>query len=287
MNDSTYIAPMTLEEATEALRAGGATILAGGTDLMPQSKVGKIKIGRTLINIRRVAGLGGISRDGASIRIGALATIAELLASDLVQAELPALWLAADKFASSQIRNAGTVGGNICNASPAGDTLVPLLAYDAKVELATKPNGRVERRTMPLADFLLGPGKTARKADELVTGVLIPAPAAGTIGLFEKFGTRPALDISTVSVGFVGRAKGGKVEAARLVFGAVAPTPIRGKATEEAIVGRQLDDAHIARAADIAAQEVKPISDVRATAWYRREMIRNLTRSVLTDVARR
>jgi len=287
MQESHYVAAKSLDEATEVLKRGAVTILAGGTDLMPQSKIGKLRFAPTLMNIRRVPELAGIAQEGENIRIGALATITDLHESPLVRERLPALWLSADKFASPQIRNAGTVGGNICNASPAGDTLVPLIAYGAKVELATKPNGRVERRLMPLADFLLGPGKTARKSEELVTAVLIEAPATSTIGLFEKFGTRQALDIATVSVGFVGRAKAGKVETVHLVFGAVAPTPMRGRAAEAVIRGKMLDDATIEAAADAAAAEVKPISDVRASAWYRREMIRNLTRSVLTDVARR
>lgn len=287
MTETNYIAARTLDEATEVLRAGPATILAGGTDLMPQSKAGKVRFARTLLNIRRVPELAGIALEGETIRIGALATISDLHESPLVRERLGALWLAADKFASSQIRNAGTVGGNICNASPAGDTLVPLLAYDALVELATKPNGRIERRKTPLGAFLLGPGKTARKPEELVTGVLVPTPASGAFGLYEKFGVRPALDISTVSIGFVGRAKKGLVEAARIVFGAVGPTPLRGLATEAAILGKTLDEATIDKAAAAAAGEVRPISDVRATAWYRREMIRNLTRSVLADVARR
>ncbi|MBM3555060.1 MAG: xanthine dehydrogenase family protein subunit M [Alphaproteobacteria bacterium] len=287
MTLANYAAPGTLEEATALLRQGSCTILAGGTDLMVQSKAGKVRFGDTLVNISRVAGLGGIAVEGATLRIGALATIAELRESDVVRDRLPALWRAADKFASGQIRNASTVGGNICNASPAGDTLPPLIAHGALVELATRPNGKVERRAMPLEGFITGPGKTRREAHDLVSAVLVPLPQADTIGLFEKFGTRPALDISTVSVAFVGRARKGTVSEARLVFGAVAPTPLRGAATEAAIIGKFLDEATIAKAADTAAQEVKPISDVRATAWYRREMIHNLTRSVLTDVARR
>jgi len=280
-----YAAPTRLAEALELLREGGVTILAGGTDLMPQSHAGKVRFGRVLMNVRRVSELAGIERDASAVRIGALVTIQELLESRLVRERLPLLAEAADRFASEQVRNAGTVGGNVCNASPAGDTLVPLLVLDAEVELARKPNGAIESRRLPLAQFLVGPGRTRRAPDELLTAIVVPAPPPGFVAHFHKHGTRPALDISTVSVAAGGVRRDGRLEGVRVAFGAVAPVPLRGYATERALEGVPIDAARIARAAETAVAEARPISDVRASAWYRGELVRNLTKRVLAHVA--
>ena len=126
-----YFVPRALDEAAQLLRAGNVTVLAGGTDVMPQSKTGRIRFQPALMNIRRISELHGISEADGVVRLGALTTITELLESSLVRARFNALWQACDHFASDQLRNAATIGGNICNASPAGDTLVPLLIFNA------------------------------------------------------------------------------------------------------------------------------------------------------------
>jgi CO/xanthine dehydrogenase FAD-binding subunit len=236
------------------------------------------------MNIRRIADLAGISSTADAIRIGALTTITELRDSPLVRERLQALWQACDHFASDQIRNAGTIGGNICNASPAGDTLVPLIALDARVVLAAKPNGTMKTRTLPLADFLLGPGKTARAAGELLVAVEIPKPAQSAISTFFKFGTRPALDISVISIGLAATRAGDKLSGVRLAFGAVAPRPIRAPAAEAALEGKTLNDETIAAAVAAADREIHPITDVRASDWYRREMVRNMLTRMLANV---
>jgi len=222
-----YAAPHSLEEAAELLRQGNVTVLAGGTDLMPQSKSGKVRFQPVLMNIRNVAGLSGLSERGGVLRIGATTTITSLYDSDLVKSRLAVLWQACDHFASDQIRNAGTVGGNICNASPAGDTLVPLLVLNARVVLVAKPNGALTQRVVPLREFFAGPGKVRREASELLAAVEIDLPPPGFVSAFFKLGTRPALDISTISIGF-GAVRDGKVlRDVRVALGAVAPTPIR------------------------------------------------------------
>ena len=221
-----YVAPSSLEQAAEYLqRSGEVTILAGGTDLMPQSQSGKLKIKHTLMNIHRIPELMGITIEGGEIRIGALATITEIMQSELIQKHLPILVEACDQFASDQIRNAATLGGNICNASPAGDMLVPLLVLDAEVELASKPNGSLTRRRLPMSEFFVGPGKTRRGPAELLEGVRIALPPAHHYARFFKFGTRPALDISTISIGIAGVLNTGTLSNVRVAFGAVAPVP--------------------------------------------------------------
>jgi xanthine dehydrogenase FAD-binding subunit len=279
-----YAAPRSLDEAADILRAGNVTILAGGTDVMPQSKAGRLKFQPTLMSIQHVPELRGIAQAQGIVRIGALTTITELLNSALVRERFNALWQACDHFASDQLRNAGTIGGNICNASPAGDTLVPLLALDAKVVLAGKPNGALAIRTMPLADFFVAPGRTKREVTELLTAVDIPLPPAGFVSEFFKFGTRPALDVSTISIGLGAVRDGKTLRDVRVAFGAVAPTPIRAPQTEAAIEGKPLDDAAIEAALTAAARDIHPISDVRASDWYRRELVHNILQRMLVHV---
>jgi len=280
-----YFAPASLNQALERLTGGEVSILAGGTDLMPQAQAGKLRLKRTLMNIRRVPELIGVARQGGDICIGALTTITELMDNALVQQHLPVLVDACNHFASDQIRNAATLGGNICNASPAGDTLIPLLVLDARVELASKRRGKLHWRSLPLAEFFTGPGRTRRAPDELLVGVRIPLPDKGRVAYFHKFGTRPALDISTISIGIAGTLKHGTLSNVRVAFGAVAPTPVRAPLTERALEGKRLDADSIAQVAEVARNEVKPIDDVRATAWYRKEMIHNITRRMLSHVA--
>lgn len=280
-----YWAPATLHEALDHLRDGGVTILAGGTDLMPQKNAGRVKLGRGLLNVRRIADLHRVERDGDDLRIGALMTIGELMRDPQVRERAAVLVEACDHFASDQLRNAATIGGNVCNASPAGDTLVPLLVLDAMAELASKPDGAVTTRRVPLSAFFTGPGRTVRRADELLAAIRLPRPRPGFVGRFTKFGTRPGLDISAISIG-IGAVRDGRVlRDVRVAYGAVAPVPMRAPATEAALEGAVLDRGTIERAAATARDEVRPIDDVRATAWYRRELVFNLTQRMLDDVA--
>jgi CO/xanthine dehydrogenase FAD-binding subunit len=279
-----YWAPTSLPDALLHLRGGDVTILAGGTDLMPQSHAGRA-LKRGLMNIRHVPELSGIERDGESVRIGALCTMSELMRDPLVRTHFGIIVEACDHFASDQLRNAATIGGNVCNASPAGDTLPPLLVLDAEVELSSRPDGSVETRRVPLADFFVGPGKTVRAPGELLCAIRLPVPRAGFVGRFFKFGTRPALDIAAIAVAIGGVRAGGRLTGARVAFGAVAPVPMRARKTEAALEGTALDAAAIARIAGVARDEVRPIDDVRASAWYRRELVFNMTKRMLDDVA--
>lgn len=283
-NIEQYKTATSLDEATEILRSGAVTVLAGGTDLMPQTQGGRLRFERVLMNVRRVPELQGIALRADVVHIGALVTITELLQSTLVRERLNLLWQACDHFASDQIRNAATVGGNLCNASPAGDTLVPLLALNAVAVLAAKPNGTLQQRRVPLEEFFLGPGRSARAPTELLTAVEVPLPPAGFAAAFYKHGTRPGLDISTISIAVGARREGPVLRDVRVAFGAVAPTPMRAPRTEAALEGRAPDDATLEAAAQVAQGEVHPISDLRATDWYRRELVHNMLKRALTHV---
>ena len=196
-----YHEPSTLDEALDALAEGPATIVAGGTIVMREAQAGRRAWAETLVNLRRLGELGSIERDGDGLRIGALARIRDLGEDGVVAARAPVLAAAAGRMASSQVRNLGTVGGNLCWASPSADLNVPLLLLDAAVELARRDGEGTARRTLPLADFLVGSETNARAGDELLTAVSIPAAALDLAGGFRKSGTRVGLDTTLASVG--------------------------------------------------------------------------------------
>ncbi len=280
-----YSTPTSIEEATRMMHDGNVTVLAGGTDLMPQTESGKRRFETTLVNIRRVDGMSDVAIDDGLVRIGALATISEILEDEGIATIAPVLAQAADHFASSQLRNAATIGGNLCNASPAGDMIIPLLLLDAEVALASWSEGTVVFRRLPVAHFFVGPGATCKRDDELLTAIEFAMPESGFVAGFCKSGPRPALEISTVSLGIAGILKDGALHAPRVAIGAAAPTPLRALRVEAALDGQRLDGALIAEAAELAAEGAVPIDDVRASAWYRKHLIRVFARRLLHDVA--
>ncbi len=277
-------APRSLADALRTLSSGPATVLAGGTDLMPQSRSGRVGFATTRLKIHGIAELRGVARRDAVVEIGALTTIADLRDDPVIRNDAQVLRKACDHFGSSQIRNAATIGGNICNASPAGDTLVPLLVLGATVVLASEGADGVAKRSLPLSEFLLGPGRTSRRSDELLVAVQMPVPQAGWVDRYVKFGTRWGLDISAMALAIGGTLCEGRLQHARVALGAVAPTAIRASEAERVLAAGTLDRARIDRAVDAADAAIHPISDVRASEWYRRELVHNLLRRVLTDV---
>lgn len=284
-----YCVPGSIAEAAQLLRQGDVTIVAGGTDLTPQTDSGARKFAATLVNIQRIEEMRGISLSGAlssgNYRIGGLCTVTEILESKLLAAAVPVLNEAADHFASPQIRNAATLAGNLCNASPAGDMIIPLLLLDAKVELASWADAAVSIRKVKLADFFTGPGKTVMKTDELLTAVEFAQPVDGFKATFLKSGPRPALEIATVSMGVAGVFKEGVLHSVRVAIGSVAPTPLRAIDTEAVLEGRLLDEEVIERAVEMVSLEVSPIDDVRASAWYRKHLTGVYIRRALSHVA--
>ena len=281
---STYLAPRLLDEALQAMADGDATVLCGGTDLAPQTESGARQYTAKLLNIRRVEGLGGIDVKGAQVRIGAVTTISEIRRNPALAEIAPVLVEAAEHFASDQIRNAASLGGNLCNASPASDMSPPLLVLGASVELACWQGGAVQTRRVPLDQFFVSPGKTLKLPQELLTAVLFDRPAADFVGRFRKSGPRPALEISTVSVAFGARVANGKLSAVRGAMGSVAPTPLRARHVEAALEGKPLDAPTIAAAVAATVDDAKPIDDVRASAWYRGHLVRVFVEEVLNDV---
>jgi CO/xanthine dehydrogenase FAD-binding subunit len=234
--------------------------------------------------LRKISELRGITAENGVIRIGALMTVTEILLDSTLAQMAGILRDAADCFASDQVRNNATIGGNICNASPAGDLIIPLLVLDAEVELSCWSGDQVATRSLPLCHFFSGPGTTEIQPNEVLRAITFAVPDRDFVARFVKLGSRPALDISVVSVGVAGIQKNDTLQNARVAFGAVAPTPLRGRKTEAVIEGQCFSNNLISAAAEQAAAEVSPISDVRASAWYRQEMIRVLMGRVLRDV---
>jgi CO/xanthine dehydrogenase FAD-binding subunit len=255
-------------------------VLAGGTDLLVGA--GHRPSPPGVIDLFGLAELCGVTRapDGG-VRIGAATTYAALLASPVIERELPALWACAREVGALQIQARGTIGGNLATSSPVGDTLPVWLALDAELELASTAGVR----RLPYAAFITGYRATALAAGELIAAVRVPPRAAGLVQAWRKVGTRRAQSISKVMVALAARLEDGRVVEPRIALGAVADRPIRARAAEAAAGGLAPADAAVAaRAALIAA--ITPIDDVRSTAAYRREVAGNVVARLLADLAR-
>ncbi len=279
-----YLAPNNLDEALKVMADGDVTVLCGGTDLALQTDSGLRKYASTLINIRRIDGLAEIDASDGKIRIGALTTVSEIKKDQMINELAPVLVAAADQFASDQIRNAASLGGNICNASPAGDMIIPLLVLDAAVELASWQDGAVQTRLVPLDEFFTAPGKSVKQDNELLTTIIFNKPAVEFVACFRKSGPRPALEISTVSVGIGGNLENGLFNNVRVALGSVAPTPLRARHVEATLEGNSLDADSIKAAVAGAGEDATPIDDVRGSAWYRDHLVRVFIEEVLNDV---
>ncbi len=282
---SSYLAPRRLDEALKALAGGNVTVFCGGTDLSPQTESGAKRYRAGLMNLRRIEELAGIEVGGDQIRIGAATTITEIRRHQALGDAAPLLAEAADRFASDQIRNAASLGGNLCNASPASDMSPALLALNASVELGCWREGAVRTRLVALENFFVAPGRTVKRDDELMTAVVFDRPPADFVGKFRKSGPRPALEISTVSVAVGGRLANGGFHNVRVALGSVAPTPLRARRVEAVLEGRPLDALRIAAAVACAGEDARPIDDVRASAWYRDHLVRVFIEEVLNDVS--
>jgi CO/xanthine dehydrogenase FAD-binding subunit len=266
-----YHRPATVQEACRLLAAEPrAAVLAGGTDLMVhliQSWRGKRP--PAVVNVKRIPGLDAIQATDRALRVGALATLSALMEHPVIRGEYPVLPLAARYMGSPAIRNLATVGGNLCNGSPAADLPPVLLALDAEVGIA---GGRGERR-LPLAEFFRGPGQTALAPGELLVWIEVPRRQPPRDVRYERLDVRRAMDIAIAGAALsVGRGE------ARVALCAVAPTPLRVAAAEAVLAEQGLTDAAVERAAALAMAAARPITDVRATAEYRRQMVGVLVR---------
>lgn len=276
-----YFEPKTVSEAVSLLAKYGAEakVIAGGTDMLVDMKY-KEEPG-CLVNIKKIPGLGAIRENGSSLRIGALTTIRDLETSTVVREKLPVLWESSHQFASLQIRNTATIGGNICRASPSGETLAPLLVLEAAGKCAFTDG----EKTQPFTSFFQGPGKSVLGSTGLLTEINVPYPAAGSKGVYLKHAVRGAMDIAMVGVAVLITPDAAKnnMQDVRIGLGAVAPTPARAPKTEALLRGKPLSAALLKEAAAMAASESSPITDQRSSAENRRWIVEALTRRGLQE----
>jgi xanthine dehydrogenase iron-sulfur cluster and FAD-binding subunit A len=278
----TIFQPGTVDEAVQVLDKYGkeARIINGGTDLLIEIER-KVRAPSVVIDVSRIPALDEIRLEDDTFHLGAGVTHNQVVASrELVAHAYPLAW-ACWQVGAPQIRNRGTVAGNLITASPANDTITPLWAMGAQVTLTSAARG--ERR-IALDEFMRGVRRTALEPDEMLTEISFPALKENERGTFLKLGLRRAQAISVVNVAAVVELQNGKAVNPRITLGSVAPTIVPASAAQQFLNGKELDETTIARAAELASQAARPIDDIRGTADYRREMVRVLVSRALHQI---
>ncbi|MFO7783790.1 MAG: FAD binding domain-containing protein [Thermodesulfobacteriota bacterium] len=279
-----YHDPRDLDEACRLMGDLGqeARPLAGGTDLLVNMKK-RLLSPEHLVSLGRIEGLHTMGGSNGGYRIGACVTAAELALASDIQERFPALYEGASRLGSPLIRNLATVAGNLVSARPAADLPPPLMAYGARAILRSASGDR----SIPVEEFFKGPGATAAEPTEILESVLLDTPPARSGAAYLKLGIRQTLEISIVNVAAFLALEGETIQSARVILGAVAPTPIRAPSAEKALAGQKPSADLFAEAAQEAARDARPIDDFRASADYRRDMVIVLTRRVLETALER
>jgi carbon-monoxide dehydrogenase medium subunit len=274
--------PRTLVGALEMMATlEYAQPIAGGTDVVPLFRdVGCKPV--HLIDLGLIPELNGIVEENGKVHIGPTTTHAQLLASKVIEEKAPALHDAARWIGSVQIRNRGTVGGNLCNASPAADTAPPLLVHDAEAQVSSLKDAR----WIPLRELFAGPKTTVLEPDELLTGLRF-APTGHSGSSFQRIGRRKGFTLSVVNAAVYLERDGDELREVRIALGSVAPTPIRVQRVEDTIRGKKMSESLLEEAASVCMGEAKPIDDVRGTAEYRRDMVGVLVKRAMREAWRR
>lgn len=268
-----YIRPGNMEDAIAALQANDEPyLLAGGTDLLIGMKTNAVKP-KCLIDLKGIPGIDCIEYDNG-FKLGALTTVRDVEVSPLIREKIPALSEAAATLGSIQIRNRATIGGNLCHGSPAADMAAILLAMNCELQIATG-NGA---KTMGLDQFFTGPNSTVLNRNEVLAQIIIPKEIEQFKGIYLKHGPRKAMDIGIVNIAILLDAdvSSGFCNQIMIALGAVAPRPIRAKKAEALLNANRLTPELIQEAAEAASDEATPISDFRASAGYRRDLVKNL-----------
>ncbi len=279
-----YVRASTVSQAVDLLRKHGdrAKVLAGGQSLIPVMKL-RLAAPEILIDIGRIPGLSSLKEEGNTLRIGAMTRHREFEESKLVRSRYPLLADVTSVLGDPEVRNAGTIGGSIAHADPAGDWGAALLAFDAKL-LATGPKGK---RTLSIDEFFTDTFTTALKPTEVLTEIRIPKSGPRSGGAYKKL-KRKTGDFATVAVGAQVRLDTkGAVESVRIGMAAVGPTPVRAKRAEEFLTGKSSTADNLARAAKLAAEESQPTSDLRGSEEYKRAMVEVFARRALETAVQR
>lgn len=275
-----YHQPESLEDAFRLKKSIPESLyISGGTDLMVRIKKREMRP-QALISLRSIPGLSGIEND-KMVRIGAMTVVSELAKNPVLQGRYPVLVQAANALGSVQIRNVATIGGNLCNGSPAADLAPPLLVLQAKIQIQ---NGQTTRE-LPLDKFFLGPGETDLSQGEILTDILLESPKKNTKAIFLKKG-RTGMDLAVASTAVLITTDEGRCREARVAVGSVASTPLRLSSVENILEGNSLSKELLDEAQKLAAESVSPISDVRASADYRCHLTVVLVRRALVKIHR-
>jgi carbon-monoxide dehydrogenase medium subunit len=262
-----YLRPKSLKEALQQKKTiAGAKFISGGTDLLVQIKNRELQP-PALISLRSIPELASIEINGGA-RIGALATISDIIQHNELGLNYPVLVEAARRLGSVQIRNVATVGGNLCNCSPSADMALPLLVLEAKVRLRTAK----ARREIQISEFFKGPGKSCLSSDEILTDILLDPPHQKAKATFLKKG-RVKMDLAIASLAVLLEMERGKCRKARIAAGSVAPVPLRLYKVEDLFEGATLSKDLVSKAQQLASEIVSPITDIRATEEYRRQIV--------------
>ncbi len=279
MRDSMYFAPTEVEDAVKLLSDYGdqATILAGGTDLVP--KINDYELKPSVLLYIGNLGIKGVKEENGKLVVGAMTTTSCIASDPLINEKAGALAEAARLTGSDAVRNSGTIGGNLANASPAADLVPPLLAMDAELVLT----GVKGERTVAITDFFTGPGKTVLAASEFIKDIRIPVPQGRVV--FLKLGRRKAMTLSVVNVAVRLHTDGSGCHEARIAIGSMAPTAIRCTQAETMLLGKKLDGELIQACAEKAIADTSPIDDQRATAWYRLQAGKTLVARAVAQAA--
>lgn len=277
MRDFDFVAPTTISATLKAAKGRKTKFIAGGTNFMPDLRHQHDGPAKVVIDLMRVSALRGISSSKGALKLGALATMTDLLTDRAILREAPILAAMSEKFAGPIIRNRATVAGNIIDGGPAADAVPPLLALKAKVRLASEKG----RRTVDLDKFLTGYRRTAIRSDELITGITFPAPGRSHKWGYYKLARRNAMAITVVGVAIVLKMKRKRVEEAGISLGSVTPAPIRCYKAERILEGKVVDLELAQKAAEACAAVATPIDDIRASAEYRKLMCEVLPRRLI------
>jgi len=280
-----WFEPRSLDEALALLAHHGADakVLAGGTDLVPRMERGVLQP-KVVVGLGRIAELSTLHCSAAEgLRIGATARVAHVLEHPQVRSLYPAVAHAASQTATVPVRNRATVVGNACNASPCADNVPVLVARGARVEIV-RAGGR---RSVEIEAFFRGPGVTVLEPDELVQAIVLPPPPPRSGASYFNISARSKVDLSAVSAGVLVEKTGARCTGARIVMGAVGPVPLRAKKAESVLIDSDLRPEALAEAGAAAAEESRPIGDVRASAEWRRRMVGVLVRRAVAEAAAR
>jgi len=278
-----YIKPETLKEALGLLsrkKKGKTKVFAGGTDLFPKLKRHEIEAPEILVDLKGIPDLDYIRYDAKKgLRFGGLTTISSIANSQIIKDKFSVLAQAARSMAAPQVRGRGTIAGNICNAVPSADSAPALLTLEAKLKLVSLKG----QRTVKIEGFFMAPNESILSDGEILREIQVPPLPANSKGIYLKLTPRRAMDLAIVGVAAVVIVEHGVCKDIRLALGAVSPTPMRVKKAEQILRGQKFSDERIERVAQVSSEESRPIDDHRASADYRRKMVKVLVKRAIQE----